>query len=86
MCLHCVLIEGTFSHYSACSRQAVKFMLLTQDYPKMVTSLNVDVCHNNHNYGFCQQQPLIFPGVRGMLIPRQHLLPVVPPPPVPLPS
>ena len=68
-------------------RQAVKFMLLAQNYSKMMkylASLNVDVFHN-YNHGSFQQQPLIVPGVRGMLIPQQHLLPVAPPPPVALP-
>ena len=67
-------------------------MLLAQDYSKMVkylTGLNVDVYHN-YNHGSFQQQPLTFPGERGMLTPQQHLrhraLPVVPPPPVALPS
>ena len=63
-------------------------MLLAQDYSKMVkylTGLNVDVYHN-YNHGSFQQQPLTFPEERGMLTPQQHQLPVVPPPPVPLPS
>ena len=90
MCAHRMYLESATTQSAV--RQAVKFMPLAQDYPKMMKyliGLNVDVCHN-YNHGSSQQQPLIFPEERGMLTSQQHLrhrvLPVVPPPPVPLPS
>ena len=60
-------------------------MLLAEDYPKILASLSVDAFHN-YNHDSFQQQPLIFPGERGMLTPQQHQLPVIHPPAVALPT
>ena len=83
LCAHRMYLESVTTQ--SIVRQAVKFILLAQDYPKMVeylTGLNID----NYNHGSFQQQPLIFPGQRGMLTPQQHQLPVIHPPPVALPT